>query len=56
MTKSVTVPATIEVTDGQVKASAKFIVDRQDFGVVYAGKADNLIQDKVAMEIDFVTK
>ena len=56
MTKSVEFPATIVVAEGKVKASAQFVVDRQDFGIVYAGKADNLIQDKVAMEIAFVTK
>lgn len=56
MTKSVTFPATIERVDGKVKAASQFTLDRQDFGIVYAGKADNLIQDKVAMEIAFVTE
>lgn len=53
-TRSVKFPAKIQVKDGKVQASADFVVDRQDFGIVYKGKADNLIQDEVAMKIHFV--
>lgn len=53
-TKSVTFPATITMNGDSVEAKADFVVDRQDFDIVYKGKADNLIQDEVAMKIAFV--
>ena len=53
-TKRVTFPATLAVTDGKVDAKAEFVVDRNDFKIVYKGKADNLIKDNVALNIAFV--
>jgi len=48
-TKNITFPATASVTDGMVKIHAKFDINRKDFGIVYAGKADDLIRDEVVI-------
>ncbi|MEZ4316025.1 MAG: YceI family protein [Myxococcota bacterium] len=55
-TKEVSFPAKIEVTADQVHASTEFAIDRKDFNVVYPGKPDDLVQDKVVLTIDFVAK
>ncbi len=53
--KSVTFPATIGF-DGGVTAAADFKVNRGDFGIVYKGKADNLIKEEVLLKIKFKSK
>ncbi len=53
-TMSVTFPAKIEVAPDAVKAASEFTVNRQDFGITYPGKADDLVQDSVLMKIDLV--
>ncbi len=50
--KSVTFPARIDVSDDAVSVKADFRINRKDFGIVYAGKADNLIRDDVAITLD----
>lgn len=50
-TRDVSFPATIEVKDGNVDARAAFVIDRKDFGVVYPGRPDDLIQDNVRLTI-----
>jgi len=46
-TKSITVPANVSITDGEVKASAKFYIDRTQWGITYAaGTADIIAQAK----------
>lgn len=54
VTKSVTFPAKVAVTAGEVRASTEFGIDRKDFGIVYPGKADDLIKDNVLLQVDFV--
>jgi polyisoprenoid-binding protein YceI len=49
--KSVTFPATIQVTLDSVAVNAEFAINRKDFGIVYAGKADDLIRDGVVMKL-----
>jgi polyisoprenoid-binding protein YceI len=49
--KSITFPATIQVTDGSVSVDADFAINRKDFGIVYAGKSDDLIRDQVVMKL-----
>lgn len=51
-TRSVTFPAKIDVTDGDVTVKAGFRINRKDFGIVYSGPADNLIRDDVAILLD----
>ncbi len=49
--KNITFPATASLTDGKVRINAKFDINRKDFGIVYAGKADDLIRDEVVIEL-----
>jgi polyisoprenoid-binding protein YceI len=53
--KSVTFPATIAVTPTGVRVSSEFSIDRKDFGIVYVGKADDLIRDDVVIKLDLNT-
>jgi polyisoprenoid-binding protein YceI len=50
--KKVTFPATIEVSDAGVHGKAEFSINRQDWGITYAGKPDDLIKDDVALILD----
>jgi len=50
--KSVTFPATIAVTPTDVSVNSEFAINRKDFGIVYAGKADDLVRDDVVIHLD----
>ena len=50
--KSITFPATIKVSADDVEVTAEFSINRKDFGIVYAGKADDLIRDGVVIRLD----
>ncbi|MEP6819009.1 MAG: YceI family protein [bacterium] len=50
--KSITFPATIKVTPDSVAVDAEFAINRKDFGLVYAGKADDLIRDGVVIKLN----
>jgi polyisoprenoid-binding protein YceI len=52
VTKSVSFPATIKVSDADVTVKTDFSINRKDFGIVYAGKADDLIRDDVVIKLD----
>ncbi len=52
VTKKITFPATITVTDKAVTGAAEFSINRKDFGMVYNGKADDLIRDGVVLKVD----
>lgn len=51
-TKSITFPAKITVTDADVAVDSEFSINRKDFGIVYAGKADDLIRDDVVIRLN----
>jgi len=51
VTKSISFPATISVSDTQVSAKAEFSINRQDFGIAYAGMRDDLIRDLVVIKL-----
>ena len=53
-TRAVTFPATITVADGAVRATADFIIDRTQWGIVYTGRADDLIAEEVRIRLDVV--
>jgi polyisoprenoid-binding protein YceI len=53
--KSITFPATIKVATDDVNVNAEFSINRKDFGLVYAGKADDLIRDGVVIKLDLKT-
>jgi len=50
--KSITFPATIKVGPDDVTVNSEFSINRKDFGLVYAGKADDLIRDGVVIRLD----
>lgn len=50
-TKAITFPATISVTGEVATVDANFAINRKDFGINYAGAADNLIRDEVVMKL-----
>lgn len=56
VTKEIAFPATITVDAKEVTAKSKFSLKRTDFGIVYTGKADDLIREDVLMELDLVAK
>ena len=49
--KSISFPAIIKVTPENATVSAEFSINRKDFGIVYAGKADDLIRDGVVIKL-----
>ena len=51
VTKSISFPATIKADADAVDVNAEFAVNRKDFGIVYAGKADDLIRDDVVIKL-----
>lgn len=57
-TKGIKFPAKITVgADGAVNASTvQFLVDRQQFGIAYTGKKDDLISDQMGIRITLVAK
>lgn len=52
VTKSITFPAKITVDADKVGVESEFVINRKDFGIVYAGKADDLIRDDVVMKLN----
>lgn len=46
-TKNIEFPAKVTVANGTVEAMAKFTIDRTNWGITYAGKADDLIRNEV---------
>jgi polyisoprenoid-binding protein YceI len=51
-TKAITFPAKITVNDAEVAVESEFSINRKDFGIVYAGKADDLIRDDVVIRLN----
>jgi len=52
VTKSISFPATVSVSDDTVSVKAEFFINRFDFDMKYAGKADNLIRKEVVIKLD----
>ena len=51
VTKSITFPATIAVTPEAATVDSTFSINRKDFGISYAGAADNAIRDDVVLTL-----
>jgi polyisoprenoid-binding protein YceI len=49
--KSISFPATIKVAPDAASVNAEFAINRKDFGINYAGKADDLVRDEVVMKL-----
>jgi polyisoprenoid-binding protein YceI len=52
VTKSITFPATIVVSPGVIAVDSTFSINRKEFGINYAGAADNLIRDEVVLTLN----
>lgn len=52
VTKSVAFPATINASPGLITVQSDFTINRKDFGINYAGAADNLIRDDVVLKLN----
>jgi len=51
VTKAITFPANISVTPAVATVGSSFSINRKDFGINYAGAADNLIRDEVVLTL-----
>jgi polyisoprenoid-binding protein YceI len=51
ITKQVSFPANIQVSDDKAELTAEFFINRFDFDVKYAGKADDLIRKEVVLKL-----
>jgi polyisoprenoid-binding protein YceI len=49
---TISFPANIQVTDDMVTTKAEFTLLREDFGVSYPGKPDDLIKNEVLIKLD----
>ena len=49
--KSISFPATIQVAPDAASVNAEFAINRKDFGINYAGKANDLIRDEVVLKL-----
>jgi polyisoprenoid-binding protein YceI len=49
--KSISFPATIRVAADTVSVNAEFSINRKDWGLLYPGKADDLIRDGVVIKL-----
>lgn len=52
VTKSITFNSQVTVSDSEVSLKAEFDIMRFDFGIVYKGKADDLVRDEVVIKLD----
>jgi polyisoprenoid-binding protein YceI len=52
VSKQISFPATIALTDSGFTANAEFAIKRFDFDIVYAGMPDDLIRDDVLIKLD----
>lgn len=56
VTKNITFPTTVEVGDSLIKVNAEFDIKRQEFGISYPGKKDDLIRDEVIIKLALEAK
>lgn len=54
VTKRITFPASITVSEERVTADAEFVIQRFHFGIEYPGRADDLIRDEVVLRLHLV--
>jgi polyisoprenoid-binding protein YceI len=52
VTKSISFPASIQVSDEAVSVQAEFAINRKDFNINYPGKPNDLIRDHVVLKLD----
>jgi polyisoprenoid-binding protein YceI len=52
VTKSISFPADIQITDEAVTVKAEFAINRKDFNINYPGRPNDLIRDNVVLKLD----
>lgn len=52
VTKSISFSSDVDISEGSISLKAEFDIRRFDWGVVYKGKADDLIRDEVVIKLD----
>jgi polyisoprenoid-binding protein YceI len=52
VTKSISFPADIQISDDAVAVKAEFAINRKDFNINYPGKPNDLIRDNVVLKLD----
>ena len=52
VTKSISFPADITITDDSVAVKADFAINRRDFNINYPGMPNDLIRDNVVIKLD----
>lgn len=52
VTKSISFPAAIQVSDAAVTVKAEFAINRKDFNINYPGRPNDLIRDNVVIQLD----
>jgi polyisoprenoid-binding protein YceI len=52
VTKSISFPADIQVSDEAVTLKAEFAINRKDFNINYPGRPNDLIRDNVVLKLD----
>ena len=50
--KSISFPTSIQVSERSITVKSEFSLNRRDFGVNYAGRANDLIRDEVLLKFD----
>jgi len=56
VTKNITFPTEVIQSDDSVTVKAEFDINRQDFGISYPGRKDDLIRDEVVMKLNLIAK
>jgi polyisoprenoid-binding protein YceI len=54
--KTISFPATINITDSDAALKAEFSINRKDFNISYPGAPDDLIKDDVLLKLDVKAK
>jgi polyisoprenoid-binding protein YceI len=52
VTRAIAFPATIRAAADRVEVDSEFAINRKDFGIVYPGKPDDLIEDNVLIKLE----
>ncbi|MGB1874467.1 MAG: YceI family protein [Akkermansiaceae bacterium] len=56
VTKNITFPTQVSGSEDAVRIKAEFDINRQDFGIAYPGRKDDLIRDEVIIKLDLEAK
>ena len=52
VTKQISFPAQVQMTDEGVNVNTQFVLNRFDFGLIYPGKANDLIRKEVVLRLN----